>query len=159
MRLTVISLLFFAFSCTSDKVGVSQEDLSEIMNSEEASELTPDNIKNAGEKIPVINTEAFDKLNSISEYTILLSKKIEKIEDLGDYREDFSSKLEDLKFSTEQTDSESGALMVEYIDQLMPLKDMIFDANSMEQFNKNLTKMKVYLGDFYKYFSKEDSDK
>ncbi|MEN8927791.1 MAG: hypothetical protein ABF242_04860 [Flavobacteriales bacterium] len=158
MRLAVISLLFFTFSCTSDSKEVSKEELSEITNSQEQSELTSDNIKKSGEKSLVINTEAFDKLDALTEYTIRLGKTIKKIEDLNDYRDDFSIKYEELKFSAEQHDSESGSLMIEYIDQLMPLKDMTFDASTMEDFNKNLKKMKVYLGDFYKYFSKEDSD-
>ena len=172
MRLIVLTILLFTFSCTSDSstvssnseaisldnIQVSSAEIEEVRKTEEESQHMLQHIKNTELSNKSLNQEAFDKIDDMINYTIQLGKAGVKINDMHAYKDEFSKKYEALRQYADNNNSESGAFMVEYIDPINPLIDMTFDSQNMEDFKINLQELKVYLGDFHKLFSKHDSE-
>lgn len=161
MRLIALSLLLFTFSCSSspvsfnlDDIKVTQAEITAVVELEEESEHMLPHLRDMDLSNSFMSQEGFEKIEELIAYSIKLEKTEIKIEELTSYKETFLLKIEKAMSFSENLEGEANFIFIECLQPLTFLIDLTFDTNTMDDFNKNLSVTKVYLGNLYKLFPK-----
>ena len=163
MRIIAIALLLFTFSCTTDstksnvdKIEVTQEEITEVIEMEEESEYLMPHFRDMDLSNAYVDQEGFDHINGLIKYAIQLQKTTIEKNQLETYKALYVEKIEKSISFAENMEGEANSYFINFLQDLLILIDTVFDNQKSDGLNDGLMQVKIYLSEFHKIFPKSE---
>jgi hypothetical protein len=131
---------------------VSSVEIEEVKKSEEVSEYIPSHFNDIDLSNALVDANSLANMEKLIEVCIKLEKSPLNLEEIETSKELFFIQLDKTMNEANVIGGETESFFHEYLQQLHPLGDMTFDVYKEEEYRADLNSIKIYLGNFYKFF-------